>query len=41
VPAKTRRIHAELILTRKSDAGPWNDGYADNLSVILYGLDGK
>jgi hypothetical protein len=39
VPAKTRRIHAELILTRKSDAGPWNDGYADNLSIILHGLD--
>ena len=39
VPAQTRRIHAELILTRKSDAGPWNDGYADNLSLILHGLD--
>jgi hypothetical protein len=39
VPAQTRRIHAELILMRKSDAGPWNDGYADNLSIILHGLD--
>ena len=37
VLARTRRIHAELILTRKSDAGPWNDGYADNLSIILHG----
>jgi len=26
---------------RKSDAGPWNDGYADNLSIILHGLDGR
>ena len=41
VPAKTGRIHAELLLMRKSDAGPWNDGYADNLSIILHGLDGR
>ena len=35
VPAQTRRIHVELVLTRKPGAGSCNDGYADNLSVIL------
>jgi hypothetical protein len=34
VPANTRSIHAVLTLTRQS-AGPFNDGYADRLSVIL------
>ena len=41
VLAQTRRIHAELILMPKSDAGPWNDGYADNLGIVLNGLDGR
>jgi hypothetical protein len=35
IPAQTRRIQVELVLTRKPGAGSCNDGYADNLSVIL------
>ncbi len=35
VPAQTRRIYVELVLTRKPGAGSCNDGYADNLSLIL------
>jgi eukaryotic-like serine/threonine-protein kinase len=37
VPAQTRRIQAALLLTRKTNAGQFNDGYADNLSIILRG----
>ena len=35
VPVHTRSIHAELTLKRKTNGGPYNDGYADNLSVVL------
>jgi len=35
VPTQTRRIHIELVLTRKPGAGSCNDGYADDLSIIL------
>jgi hypothetical protein len=37
VPTQTRRIQAALLLTRKTNAGQFNDGYADNLSIILRG----
>lgn len=41
VPAQTRRIHVELVLTRKPGAGSCNDGYADNLSVVLRRVAGS
>ena len=37
VPAQTRSIQAGLVLTRKTNAGQFDDGYADNLSIILRG----
>jgi hypothetical protein len=33
VPAQTRTV--ELIVTLTQAAGPYNDGYADNISLVL------
>ena len=48
VPVGTNRIRVELIMTKASGNGSSNDGYADNLSLMLipsvvplYGDDGR
>jgi hypothetical protein len=35
VPAGTRLIEVALAATRQNSAGPYNDGYADDLSLVL------
>ena len=35
VPAGTRSVFVQLIISRLSSGGPYDDGYADNLSMVL------
>jgi len=37
LPFGTRSIKVFLSATRVSNTGPYNDGYADNMSLVLYG----